>query len=539
MRHLLLTVAMLATLATVVSQTFSLPLRHDDTPSVPSHQKKLIQAESIIENYYVDDVAGDSIVEAAIVAMLKTLDPHSSYTSAEETRALEEPLQGNFSGIGISFNNTEDTIIVLSTVAGGPAEQVGMLSGDRILQVNDTTVSGVKMSTTDIKKRIRGPKGSQVKISARRGSEPIDFVITRDDIPIYSIDAAYMVNDSTGYIRLARFAESTPDEIDAALDRLRARGMRHIVIDLLDNGGGYMTAATDLANRFLHSGDMIVSTRGNNVQPRYYEAYLDGELADGGRLVVMVNQNSASASEIFAGAIQDNDRGAVVGRRSFGKGLVQRPFRFADGSMIRLTISRYYTPSGRSIQKPYTAGHTEEYSLDLSRRLTSGELTDSTALQGDSTKLYFTRGHRPVYGGGGVTPDVWVPLDTTYFTPYLRALTAKSVIAGYTVAYFDSHRGELRRLYPTEQSFIDGFEVTVPMLDDILARAEKAGIEPNPDQWLQSLPWIKAVVKGIIGRDLFDPDTYYKVVNPLNPIFIEAIDLIADPERYGSLLQPR
>ena len=341
-------------------------------------ERKLAFAEQIIASYYVDTIDTTKVVEDAIIAMLKDLDPHSTYSNADETRELTEPLNGNFSGIGIRFQMDKDTLYVIESVAGGPCERVGILPGDRILSCNDTVISGAKMPNSKILKVLRGPRGSEARLMVvRKGTDrPMEFVVKRDEIPIYSIDATYMINDSIGLISISRFAGTTTDEVNDAMKKLRKRGLKHLIIDLTDNGGGYLRPSTEIANKFLNKGDLIVYTDSPKNGSARYEATSNGDFLDG-RVVVMVNQFSASASEILSGALQDNDRGVIVGRRTFGKGLVQRPFPFPDGSMIRLTVSRYHTPSGRCIQKPYTDGDDEDYHMDMVNRYQSGEISSA------------------------------------------------------------------------------------------------------------------------------------------------------------------
>ena len=376
------------------------------------HLKKLMNAEFAISQFYVDSISEDKLVEDAIKGMLQQLDPHSSYSTPEETKELEEPLEGEFSGIGIQFNMNADTLYVIQTVAGGPAEKVGIYAGDRIIEVEDTVIAGVKMSNTRIMKMLRGKKGTKVNVLVkRRGvSQPIPFRITRDDIPVYSIDASYMADEKTGYIKISRFGKKTNDEFCDAVDKLKKKGMKQLIIDLTNNGGGYLQTAVELANNFLDSGQEIVYTLGNN-SPKY-EAKANGRgrfKNDDFKVVVMVNQYSASASEILSGALQDWDRAVIVGRRTFGKGLVQRPFRFNDGSMMRLTVARYYTPSGRCIQKPYKAGDSEKYDMDIYNRLVDGELAHADSIHfSDSLKYETLRAHRVIYGGGGIMPDLFV-----------------------------------------------------------------------------------------------------------------------------------
>ncbi len=504
--------------------------------------QKLRVAEAAISQYYVDTVNEDKLVETAIKSMLEMLDPHSAYSNPEETRELNEPLAGNFSGIGISFNMNKDTLYVISTVAGGPSERVGLMAGDRILKVNDTIIAGVKMRNNDIMKRLRGPKGSKVKVDVLRRnagvSDTIKFVITRADIPINSVDAAYMVDGKTGYIRLSRFAVETPKEIRAALTDLKKQGMKQLIFDLVDNGGGYMQPAVDLLGEFLEPGNLAVYTEGKN-SPRYeFKTKPEGRkpLFSDGRLVVMVNQYTASSSEITSGGIQDWDRGVIVGRRTFGKGLVQRPFPFPDGSMIRLTVAHYYTPTGRDIQKPYKKGDQRGYQMDILDRLNSGELMHADSIKYvDSLRVKTLRLERPIYGGGGITPDRFVPLDTTNFTKYYRDLTAKGVITQYAINYVDKNRKELQKMYKTDTDYVKGFKISDAQLQDLYAMGEKEGVKYNAEEAAKSVPLFEMILKGLIGRDIFDQPTYYKVYNEYDPIFKEAYRIINSKE-YDKIL---
>lgn len=500
-------------------------------------ERKLRYAEQLIERFYVDSVNADSIVEEGIRAMLKTLDPHSIYSTAEETRELTEPLQGNFSGIGIQFNMLNDTLYVIQTIAGGPSEQVGILAGDRIIMANDTLISGAKKQNKDIQAVLRGPKGTVVNVKVKRGSSPelIDFRIVRDDIPIYSVDAAYMADPETGYIRISRFAEETANEVASAMADLRSKGMKNLIIDLEYNGGGYLKPSADIANMFLSRGDTIVYTNGLNVDPAYFIAERNGSMRDG-RVVVMVNQYSASASEILSGALQDNDRAVIVGRRTFGKGLVQRPFPFPDGSMIRLTTARYHTPSGRFIQKPY--GDEDDYHRDILSRYERGELNNADSIHFDPSLLFHTlKRHRPVYGGGGIMPDRFVALDTTYFTDYYRDLTAKGVFNRATITFVDNHRDELKKQYSDEDTFIRDFVVSPGLMKEIIDFGEKEGVAFNEEQYKVSEEYMRTVVKALIARDLFETSSYYRVANTMNPIYREALEIINTPDLYDSLLR--
>lgn len=528
--------AMLAFVA-AAGTAFSAPPLKPEFPPI----QKLNYAEQIIEKFYVDTVNSGDIVEAGIVAMLKKLDPHSTYTNPEETRELTEPLQGNFSGIGIQFNMLNDTLYVVQTVPGGPSEKVGLLAGDRILSANDTIISGVKKKNTDIQKILRGPKGSVVNVNVlRKGAKgPIEFRIVRDDIPIASVDASFMAAPGVGYIRVSRFGESTFDEVRKALAELAAKGMRDVIVDLEDNGGGYLKAAYDLAGLFLDAGDTVVFTKGVRVEPFYYRTVADGPM-NRGRVVVMVNQFSASASEILAGAMQDNDRGVVVGRRTFGKGLVQRPFPFPDGSMIRLTTQRYYTPSGRSIQKPYVAGEEDSYEHELIDRLQHGEYTNADSVHfADSLRYETLRLRRPVYGGGGIMPDRFVAVDTTKYSDYYRDIVAKGLLNQYCVNYIDENRKALRKKYRTEDSFVEQFTVTPEMLDGLRALGEKEGVKFDQEQYDRSLPVIQTIMKALIGRDLFTQSTYFRIANVLNPVYGEAVRIITTPAEYDAVLSPQ
>lgn len=501
---------------------------------------KLRFAEMAISQMYVDTINEDKLVEDAIRGMLENLDPHSAYSTPEETKELNEPLQGNFSGIGISFNMAEDTLYVIQTVAGGPSERVGILAGDRIISVNDTSIAGQKMKNSDIMKRLRGPKGTIVDVTVLRGHETIPFRITRDDIPIYSVDAAYMVDASTGYIRLNKFAQDTPDEIRKALKDLKAQGMENLILDLTDNGGGYLQASVEMLGEFLNPGSLAVYTEGLN-SPRNNNYAFPGSktpLFGDGRLVLMLNQYSASASEIAAGAIQDWDRGLVVGRRSFGKGLVQRPIPFADGSMIRLTVAHYYTPTGRDIQKPYAKGDKNAYDKDMETRYESGELMHADSIKyNDSLKVKTIKNKRDIYGGGGIYPDKFVPLDTMEYTKYYRNIMAKGIFNRYVIKYIDSHRKEILAKYKTDYDFVKNFKVTPEMLAAIKEMGEADGVEFNEEEFQRSKPLMEMIVKSLIGRDVYDNATYFKVYNEHDPIFREAVKLI-NSDDYPLLLEP-
>ena len=492
-----------------------------------SSLRKLQLAEMAISRLYVDTVNEESLVENGIRGMLEKLDPHSSYTTARETKAMNESLNGSFEGIGVQFNMQEDTLIVIQTVTNGPSEKVGIQAGDRIIAVNDTAIAGVKMSKEEIMKRLRGPKGTKVRLTIiRRGiGERLTFVVTRAKIPVKTLDAWYMISPGIGYIRIGSFGATTYDEFMKAVNDLRAKGMNDLVLDLEDNGGGYLQAAVQVANEFLQRGDLIVYTEGRRFPRQDYKAQGNGKLRSG-NVTVLVNEFTASAAEIVTGALQDQDRALVVGRRSFGKGLVQRPIDFPDGSMMRLTIAHYYTPSGRCIQKFYKKGDRKDYEMELDQRYKHGELYSADSIHfADSLKFYTLRRHRIVYGGGGIMPDVFVPLDTTLITSYHRKLAAKGIVISANLRYVDNNRKQLKRRYPDFQSFFNGFEVPRALIDEIVAEGKKQKVEPKDEaEMKQTLPYLRTQLKALIARDLWDMSEYFQIINIQNPILQKALE---------------
>lgn len=492
-----------------------------------SSLRKLQLAEMAISRLYVDTVNEESLVENGIRGMLEKLDPHSSYTTARETKAMNESLNGSFEGIGVQFNMQEDTLIVIQTVTNGPSEKVGIQAGDRIIAVNDTAIAGVKMSKEEIMKRLRGPKGTKVRLTIiRRGiGERLTFVVTRAKIPVKTLDAWYMISPGIGYIRIGSFGATTYDEFMKAVNDLRAKGMNDLVLDLEDNGGGYLQAAVQVANEFLQRGDLIVYTEGRRFPRQDYKAQGNGKLRSG-NVTVLVNEFTASAAEIVTGALQDQDRALVVGRRSFGKGLVQRPIDFPDGSMMRLTIAHYYTPSGRCIQKFYKKGDRKDYEMELDQRYKHGELYSADSIHfADSLKFYTLRRHRIVYGGGGIMPDVFVPLDTTLITSYHRKLAAKGIVISANLRYVDNNRKQLKKRYPDFQSFLNGFEVPHALIDEIVAEGKKQKVEPKDEaEMKQTLPYLRTQLKALIARDLWDMSEYFQIINIQNPILQKALE---------------
>lgn len=495
--------------------------------------RKLQLAEMAITNFYVDSVNEQKLSEDAIRGMLKGLDPHSTYTDAKETKAMNEPLQGDFEGIGVQFNMIEDTLVVIQPIVNGPSQKVGILSGDRIVSVNDSTIAGVKMPRIDIMKMLRGKKGTKVKLGiVRRGvSNILTFVVTRDKIPVHTLNAAYMIRPGVGYICLESFGMKTHEEFMDAVRGLEKQGMKSLILDLQDNGGGYLQAAVQIANEFLKDNEMIVYTEGRNVRRQNYKAIGNGRLQKM-RIYVLVNEFTASAAEIVTGAIQDNDRGTVVGRRTFGKGLVQRPFDFPDGSMMRLTIAHYYTPSGRCIQKPYKKGDLKDYEMDLEKRLKHGELTNPDSIHFDSSQKFYTlRNHRVVYGGGGIMPDYFVPLDTTKYTKYHRLLAAKNIIMNAYLKYVDANRTTLKDLYKSFDTFNKNYVVPQSLLDTIIAEGKKEKVEPKDKAELTAtMPYIKVQLKALVARDLWDMNEYYRIWNEQSDIVNKAVKLASDKE---------
>ena len=491
--------------------------------------RKLNIAEMAIKALYVDNVDEDKLVEDAIRGMLEKLDPHSSYSTPKETKAMNEPLNGSFEGIGVQFNMVEDTLMVIQPVSNGPSERVGIIAGDRIVGVNDTTIAGVKMSKEEIMRRLRGPKGTtaHLKIVRQGIKDTLTFDVVRDKIPVYSIDATYMIRPGVGYIRIGSFSATTYNEFKESMEKLRQQGMRDLILDLQDNGGGYLQAAASLAGEFLEQGDLIVYTEGLRVPRREYTAPANGSFRDG-KVIVLVNEYTASAAEIVTGAIQDQDRGQVVGRRTFGKGLVQRPIDLPDGSMIRLTIAHYYTPSGRCIQKPYVKGDRKDYAMDVLNRLKHGELTNQDSIHfADSLKYETLKQHRTVYGGGGIMPDHFVPLDTTLYTKFHRELAAKGVIIQQNLRYVDGHRKKLRKAYPDFAQFKERFVVPQELLDAIFRDGESKNVKPKDDEERQrTLPLLTQQLKALIARDLWDMNEYYSIFNEGSPIVQRALELL-------------
>lgn len=531
----------LAAAVICAAATFGISAQYSRSNSASRQQQKLLMVENIVNNLYVDNVDEEKIVENAVRGILENLDPHSSYSTKEETTSSQETMQGSFSGIGIQSNMQKDTLYVVQTIAGGPSEKVGILPGDRFIAVDDSIIAGRKLKNTDIMKRLRGPKGTKVNIKVKRGSnaELLEFRITRDDIPLNSIDAVYMADGKTGYIRLSRFAATSYKEFKDAITKLKKQGMQQLILDLTDNGGGYMQIAAQIANEMLNRGNLIVYTQGRKSPRQNLNADGSGTFRTQ-KVVVMINQFSASASEILSGAVQDWDRGVVVGRRSFGKGLVQREFLLPDSSSFRLTIARYYTPSGRNIQKPYVKGDREDYDKDIIDRYNHGELQSADSIHfADSLKHTTLRLHRTVYGGGGIMPDVFVPLDTTQYTDYHRRLVAKGIIPQFALRYVDKNRADLKAQYPDAQKFIKEFTVTDEMLNNLVDAGKAEKVDFDKSQFAKSKEMLRTFVKAAIANDLFSTGAYFQIVNEQNDIYKEALSIINDDARYRKIISPR
>lgn len=531
----------LAAAVICAAATFGISAQYSRSNSASRQQQKLLMVENIVNNLYVDNVDEEKIVENAVRGILENLDPHSSYSTKEETTSSQETMQGSFSGIGIQFNMQKDTLYVVQTIAGGPSEKVGILPGDRFIAVDDSIIAGRKLKNTDIMKRLRGPKGTKVNIKVKRGSNTdlLEFRITRDDIPLNSIDAVYMADGKTGYIRLSRFAATSYKEFKDAITKLKKQGMQQLILDLTDNGGGYMQIAAQIANEMLNRGNLIVYTQGRKSPRQNLNADGSGTFRTQ-KVVVMINQFSASASEILSGAVQDWDRGVVVGRRSFGKGLVQREFLLPDSSSFRLTIARYYTPSGRNIQKPYVKGDREDYDKDIIDRYNHGELQSADSIHfADSLKHTTLRLHRTVYGGGGIMPDVFVPLDTTQYTDYHRRLVAKGIIPQFALRYVDKNRADLKAQYPDAQKFIKEFTVTDETLNNLVDAGKAEKVDFDKSQFAKSKEMLRTFVKAAIANDLFSTGAYFQIVNEQNDIYKEALSIINDDARYRKIISPR
>ena len=492
----------------------------------------------IIGNQYVDTVNVDALIEKTIPKVLAELDPHSVYIPAQKAEESNQELKGSFSGIGIQFMIQSDTIYVSDVIAGGPAEKVGLMAGDRIVTIDDSLYVGKKINNDGAMKRLKGPKGSEVRLGIKRQGEKelLSFTIIRGNIPVKSVDASYLINDRWCYIKTNKFGDTTYPEMLIALAQGMQQGMQGCIIDLRGNTGGYMAAAIQMVNEFLPKGEMIVYAEGENT-PRYAE-YANGRgTCQKLPIVVLTDETSASASEIFAGAIQDNDRGTIIGRRTFGKGLVQQPIEFSDGSAIRLTIARYYTPSGRCIQKPYTNGKNEEYELDLLNRYEHGEFFTQDSIKQDESIAYQTRNGRTVYGGGGIMPDIFVPQDTTGYTSYYAAVAKMGLFTRFPFEYTDKNRQHLSQ-YTTMEELLHHLK-RQNLLEEFVKHATSKGIKRRNNLIAQSQTLMEEILYGNIIYNVLGMEEYVKYLNLTDPVVLKAVEVLDKGEsRPQSGLNP-
>jgi carboxyl-terminal processing protease len=482
-----------------------------------------------IEHMYVDSVDSEELVATAIRKMLEELDPHSVYISKEELKEVNEPLNGNFEGIGVQFNILKDTIFIVSPIIGGPSEKLGIVAGDKIITINGENVAGIGITNPDVMSKLKGPKGTQVNVGIKRkgAKELIEFPIIRDKIPIYSVDASYMAEPGVGYIKISRFAKTTTQELRDALQKLNSQGMQTLVLDLQNNGGGLLNSAIEMSDEFLSGNKLLVYTEGRAFPKEESLASHEG-LFEKGKLIVLIDEGSASASEIVTGAVQDWDRGMVIGRRSFGKGLVQRPVSLPDGSAVRLTVQKYYTPVGRCIQKPYEEG-SEAYQREKYERFEKGELFSLDSLNLPDSLKYFTKvKKRAVYGGGGILPDIFVPIDTSMNSTYYADLVRNGVVNSFCLTYADQHRAELLKTFANDDDFVKRFEITKDIMDKMIAQGVSSEVPFVAQDFETSKRGLELRMKALIGRNLYEPGTFYKVINVLNPAYMKALEVLKD-----------
>lgn len=489
----------------------------------------------LLESQYVEEVNLDSLVEVGISSILEELDPHSVYLTQEDLKKANEPLEGNFEGVGIQFNIIDDTINVVHVIIGGPSQQVGLQDGDKIITVDKDTVAGTGVTNEIVFKKLRGAKGTEVVVGVKRDGEPkvLDFLIVRDKIPLYALDAAYMATDNVGYIKLSRFSATATKEVQTAIDSLKSAGMKNLILDLTGNGGGYLNQAQSLADLFLDSDKLIVYTEGRSQPRQDFNADEKGDF-EKGKIVVMIDGSSASASEIVSGAIQDWDRGVLVGRRTYGKGLVQKGYGLPDNSAVRLTMAHYYIPSGRSIQRPYKSG-SMKYAEDFIERFESGELFDASKMVLLDSTPYYTNKKRVVYGGGGVMPDVYVPADTSWRSDFYSQLLRSGAFSKFTLKYVNDHRSELNQKYTDLQKFIKGFDVEEGLWEDFMKYAETHDIK-SEESYDVSIRNMKMQLKAMVAQYLFNSKAYYQIINDLDPIYNKALEVMKD-KNYKQVLK--
>lgn len=503
------------------SSLYRRPLVSADRGNSPGN--KLSNIIQLIESAYVDTVNTDEIVENSIPALLENLDPHSTYIPARDMQEVEEEMQGNFSGIGVQFSIQEDTIMIIDVISGGPSSKLGILAGDRIVQINDSLVAGTGIKNEKVLKLLRGKKGTNVKVGIQRKGfrNRLDFDITRGEIPIYSVDVSYMIDDQTGFIKVSRFAEQTYQEFNKAMEQLDKAGASRIIVDLRGNPGGYLAAVIKMVNDFLEKGETILYTQGKSQPKKVYTANARNAWA-GKSLYLLIDEFSASASEIFAGAIQDNDRGIVIGRRSFGKGLVQEQIPFSDGSAIRLTVARYYTPSGRSIQKSYQEGN-EKYFEDLFARMEHGEFSSADSIHFADSLRYQTKKGRTVYGGGGIMPDFFVPADTTGNSTYFEKIYQKQLVYQYAFQYSDQHRESLKKMKQAAEiaTYLDNQGI----LDSFVRYAASKGVPADQNGLKLSGHIISTQLKAYIARNILGEEGFYPIIQQIDKTLLKAIEI--------------
>jgi carboxyl-terminal processing protease len=496
--------------------------------------QKLVQAMQIIELAYVDSVDLKDVVANTIEQALKELDPHSAYLSKEELQKSNEQLEGSFDGIGVTFQIYQDTILVISPVPGGPSEKLGILSGDKIVKIDGEEATGEDIDNEWVMNHLRGKRGTTVDVSIYRGKKDLlEFTIIRDKIPLNSIDASFMASPTIGYIRLNRFSKTSREEFDTSVATLKSLGMKKLILDLRGNAGGYLNTAYELADEFISSGKLVVYTEGLHSPRKDFYATAEGNF-EKGNLVIIIDEASASASEIVAGAVQDLDRGIVIGRRSFGKGLVQGPFDLPDGSVIRLTTARYYTPTGRCIQRSYDKG-TEAYYEDFVERFDHGEYVNADSIKFPDSLKYETPAGRVVYGGGGIMPDIFIPWDSTMFSDYFVELRRKNVLNTYTLQYVEKNRERLNLQFPTFSSFKTGFKVTPEIIKEFKEYAEKDSIKFDEEGWKASEPLILTQIKALIARNLWDTNALYEIMSDIDPEYHRAIEMLEDEQVFRIL----
>ncbi len=504
-----------------IGATFAEP--KSDRNDLKAALYKIQEIITYINRDYVDSVNTNELVEHGIEKMLEKLDPHSAYIPAKDAQLAKSQLDGEFDGIGIEFGVLRDTIYVVAPLTGGPSEKVGLQSGDQIIKVDGETVAGTGVTNRDVFDLLRGPKGSKVELTVKRktSSDLMDYTITRDKIPQYSVNATYMVSDEIGYIKVTRFAATTYEEFKAAVEELKEKGMSKLILDLQGNPGGYMGAAINMADEILGENAMIVSQQGKLNRYNQKAFAVKPGIFEDGSVIVLINEGSASASEIVAGAIQDNDRGLIVGRRSFGKGLVQMPIDLSDGAELRLTIARYYTPSGRSIQKPYGDG--DDYGKDWLNRYEHGEFFSADSIKFDDSLRYETKGGRAVFGGGGIMPDYFVPLDTTMNSPYVGKLFSSDSAREFILGYVDNNKDKFENM--TFEEYYNNFEVSESMLKELIKIGEENKVKFDEKDYKKSKDYLKILVKAHMSRNIYDDNAFYKIVNDINEVYQRALNL--------------